>query len=709
MKNSLLLEFHRVLAIIAIAAAMPVARAAVQLDASAVKWSFSSDANTLAILSDGTVFAGTVNRVGLNDFQAYLINPCSGTTTQFVAPGPINVVWTGAGAGDYLLGGYEGRRAVREDSSEVWSWGLIGCCSSLTPAIDLEAETIFFSADRGVHVVNLRDAGRVPSPSSEWCQDWGGFPAVDGTYMYLAGIGGTVTRYGLRSSDFGCKWSRFAGSSGGEVALSYGAIGSDSSFAVATCGQAIFGRTQPGQLVCLNSDGNTKFIANADVVTAPVIGAQNHIFVGAQNYAPLSAPGRVLFFNYDGSVQWEESVKGRVTDLLLGDDGRVYILVADQNAGTGEILAFNQQTGANDLRIAGLHAAVEMILQDGTVFVAGGGAVVAIGLPSGFAFNYDSTAPWPVRQHDNQRTSNRSAVHRRNVACGNRSPIANAGSAQQVSAGDNCQATVMLNGSASTDPDGDALSFSWTGPFGSATGAKPTVALGIGVHSIALTVTDSKGASASAGVVVTVQDTTPPVVHCPADIVVSCSRDALVAVNFAATAQDNCDSSPLIGYSRQPGSGFPVGESIVTCTATDSAGNSSSCQFSVTRKALGFSGFLNPIGGSDSTGGSFTSPLRTFKANSTIPVKFTASCDGSPVLTGVHTLRAVKYTDATTAGDPIDATPQGTADGGNQFRLVDDQWQFNLDTKATGLSIGIWQLVATMSDGSEHQAWIQIK
>jgi hypothetical protein len=101
--------------------------------------------------------------------------------------------------------------------------------------------------------------------------------------------------------------------------------------------------------------------------------------------------------------------------------------------------------------------------------------------------------------------------------------------------------------------------------------------------------------------------------------------------------------------------------------------------------------------------------VRTFKSGSTIPVKFTALCGGVPVLNGVHHLQAVKFTDATTSGDSIDATPQDAATSGNQFRLVNGRWQFNLDTKATGLSVGIWKLIATLSDGSQHYVWIQIK
>ncbi|MBI5384467.1 MAG: PxKF domain-containing protein, partial [Verrucomicrobia bacterium] len=205
------------------------------------------------------------------------------------------------------------------------------------------------------------------------------------------------------------------------------------------------------------------------------------------------------------------------------------------------------------------------------------------------------------------------------------------------------------------------------------------------------------------------RDTMAPIIQCPSDILVPCAVDLLVPVSFAASATDVCDPSPTITYSVQTGSGFPVRTTTVICTATDASGNVSSCSFSVTRAPLSFAGFLPPIGGADTTGGSFANPVRTFKNGSTIPVKFTASCGGAAVLSGVHRLQAIQYSDANTAGEAIDASPRDGATSGNQFRLADGQWHFNLDTKATGMSVGIWQLVATLSDGSEHTVWIQLK
>ena len=56
-----------------------------------------------------------------------------------------------------------------------------------------------------------------------------------------------------------------------------------------------------------------------------------------------------------------------------------------------------------------------------------------------------------------------------------------------------------------------------------------------------------------------------------------------------------------------------------------------------------------------------------------------------------------------------DAPPRDAATTGNEFSLTAGQWLFNLDTKATGMTKGIWQLGAMLSDGSQHVVWVQLK
>lgn len=142
----------------------------------------------------------------------------------------------------------------------------------------------------------------------------------------------------------------------------------------------------------------------------------------------------------------------------------------------------------------------------------------------------------------------------------------------------------------------------------------------------------------------------------------------------------------------------------------DRAGNETSCTFQVIRAPLGFTGFFPPVNGADASGGSFESPVKTFRLGSTIPLKFRAHCGGSPVTIGEHTLEAAKFSSSSSAEEPIDATPADGASTENRFRHTGNgEWHYNLDTRQSGMSRGVWQLVATLSDGSRHAVWVQLK
>jgi hypothetical protein len=162
----------------------------------------------------------------------------------------------------------------------------------------------------------------------------------------------------------------------------------------------------------------------------------------------------------------------------------------------------------------------------------------------------------------------------------------------------------------------------------------------------------------------------------------------------------------------------PVYMTDTPCTATATyagdANHDGSSGFNTITITTGFNfnGFLSPIGGSveNGNGGSFGDPLKAFKLGSTIPVKFSATwiTSGAALTTGIHTLQAIKYSSTTESETAIDATPTDSATTGNQFRLTDGQWHFNLSTK-TGFTKGTWLLQATLEDGSVHTVWITIK
>jgi len=120
-------------------------------------------------------------------------------------------------------------------------------------------------------------------------------------------------------------------------------------------------------------------------------------------------------------------------------------------------------------------------------------------------------------------------------AVANTAPTAHAGPDQIVEATSPAGAMVVLDGSASTDPEHDALTFTWTGAFGVASGVTPSVALPLGTQEITLAVDDGHGHTATATSHVTVRDTLPPIVTCGSADGVWHNAD----VSIACAATDN--------------------------------------------------------------------------------------------------------------------------------------------------------------------------
>lgn len=165
------------------------------------------------------------------------------------------------------------------------------------------------------------------------------------------------------------------------------------------------------------------------------------------------------------------------------------------------------------------------------------------------------------------------------LVCPNQPPDADAGPDQTVEQSSSAGTPVILDGSGSSDPDGDPLTFTWTGPFGTATGISPTVTLPLGSHIISLTVFDGQ-ATDSDTVMITVVDTTPPDLTVPADVTVEQESAAGTVVPLSATATDICDADVDITDNQM--AIYPLGVTVVTFTATDDSGNVSSKTVTVT-------------------------------------------------------------------------------------------------------------------------------
>jgi N-acetylneuraminic acid mutarotase len=175
-------------------------------------------------------------------------------------------------------------------------------------------------------------------------------------------------------------------------------------------------------------------------------------------------------------------------------------------------------------------------------------------------------------------------------------PVADAGPDQTLECTGDQQATATLDGSGSTDPDStpgtndDIASFNWSeGGTPLASGFIVPVSFHLGAHEVTLTVTDEAGATGTDDAIITVRDTTPPVITCPAPISIECQGNMQSMVTVPdATATDVCQPNGLaITNSYTPNGAdasgsYPLGTTVVTFTATDGSGNQATCRTTVT-------------------------------------------------------------------------------------------------------------------------------
>lgn len=103
-----------------------------------------------------------------------------------------------------------------------------------------------------------------------------------------------------------------------------------------------------------------------------------------------------------------------------------------------------------------------------------------------------------------------------------------------------------------------------------------------GTTPVTCTATDSTGNTATGSFNVTVGDTTPPDVMVPDDMIVEATMSSGAVVTFVVAASDNADGPLPVVCSPLSGSTFALGTTLVTCSATDSRGNTGTATFHVT-------------------------------------------------------------------------------------------------------------------------------
>jgi alpha-L-rhamnosidase len=140
-----------------------------------------------------------------------------------------------------------------------------------------------------------------------------------------------------------------------------------------------------------------------------------------------------------------------------------------------------------------------------------------------------------------------------------------------------------------TGPDGAAVSFTAPTATDVVDGDVPVrcdpmsgATFAIGTTTVTCTATDVAGNESAGTFQVTVEDTTAPVLALPVDRRVEATGADGAAVAFVATASDLVGGDVPVECDPAPGAVFAIGTTLVTCTATDAAGNASTGTFRVT-------------------------------------------------------------------------------------------------------------------------------
>jgi Tol biopolymer transport system component len=106
----------------------------------------------------------------------------------------------------------------------------------------------------------------------------------------------------------------------------------------------------------------------------------------------------------------------------------------------------------------------------------------------------------------------------------------------------------------------------------------------LGDTTVSCTATDDSGNTKTGSFVVTVADTTTPQLSLPGEQTVDATGPAGATVTYAVGATDVADPTPVVECVPASGSTFGVGDTTVSCVATDDSGNTDTGSFTVTVK-----------------------------------------------------------------------------------------------------------------------------
>jgi hypothetical protein len=133
---------------------------------------------------------------------------------------------------------------------------------------------------------------------------------------------------------------------------------------------------------------------------------------------------------------------------------------------------------------------------------------------------------------------------------------------------------IVTYSASADDPDDPVASFGCT-PASAST-------FPLGSSTVNCDATDSHGNHSSASFTVSVVDTTPPSVGGVPDVATTTTNASGTVITYTKpTATDVVDGSVVVNCTKDSGDNFPVGHTLVVCSATDAHGKTGSSSFNV--------------------------------------------------------------------------------------------------------------------------------